>query len=375
MDIEPVTLKLDRAEDLLAYLPYRFGYVPSQSLAVLTVIEPAPGEIAVGMAARLDLADLAIPAVLPQAAAGIQAQMQRDPTVGALTVVYTDDAIVDVREGRGVAGGVLDEWLTLMPFTDRTEAFVVTPAGFACLECAHVPRCPEEGQPLARLTESALAARMVLEGESLAPSREALGCPREVDAERLAAAARAADRERRAMRKRAGDQQQRWRRRMLDLYGVALAEAMTERAPWRPDPAVPGRLGMAMADPHLRDAIVAWTVSGERGSPGSEEVLNSFGGMVTGEVDLPDLSHRQAARVVLTEIVRHAAPHRAGYALAMLGWLAWWSGEGARADVLARQCLADDPGCSLGELLSDVLHAGVRPGWVGAASCVTPGTF
>ncbi|WP_420113909.1 DUF4192 domain-containing protein [Pseudactinotalea sp.] len=374
MDIEPVTLKLDRAEDLLAYLPYRFGYVPTQSLAMLTVIEPAPGEVAVGMASRLDLADLATPTVLPQAVAGIRAQMLQDPTVGALTVVYADEPIADIRAGQGVAGGVLEEWLAQMPFTDRREAFIVTPTGYACLECAHVPHCPYEGYPLSRLTESAVAARMVLEGESLAPSREALGCPRDVDAERLAAAIRAADRERRAMRKRPGDQQQRWRRRILDLFGVALAEAMTQRR-WLPDPAVLGRLGAAMADPHLRDAVVAWTVSGERGRPGSDDVLANFGGMVTGEVALPDGRHRQAARLVLTEIVRHAGPRRAGYPLAMLGWLAWWSGEGARADVLVHQCLSEDPGCSLGSLLVDVLHAGVRPGWVGGRSCVTPSTF
>lgn len=373
MDIEPLTLKLDRAEDLLSYLPYRFGYVPADSLALLTVIEPVPGEIAVGMAARLDLADLEIPGVLAQAAAGIQAQMRLDPTVGLLTVIYTEDAIADVRGGRGAAAALLEAWLAAMPLADRRETYVVTSTAFACLECDELPCCPDDGQPVSRLTETAVAARMVLAGEVLAPSREALACPRDVEAERLAAASRAADRERRSMRTRAGDQQQRWRRRMLDLYGRLLAEAMTQRGPWRPEPAVLGRLGVAMADPHLRDAIMAWTVSGERGRPGSDEVLSSVGGMVTGEVDLPDRTHLQAARVVLTEIVRHTMSPRAGYALAMLAWIAWWTGDGARADVLVRQCLDESPGCGLGTLLRDVLEHGLRPGWAGAHSCVTPG--
>lgn len=374
MDIEPVTLKLDRAEDLLSYLPYRIGYVPTESLAMLTVLEPVPGEIVVGMAARLDLADLATPGVLPQAVAGLQAQMDQDPTIAALTVVYTDEPIAHVRAGRGVAGSVLRGWLAVMPLTHPTEAYVVTPAGFACLECAMTPCCPPLGKPLSRLTETAIAARMVLAGEALAPSREALGCPRMVDAERLAAATRAADRERRGMRRRPGDQQQRWRRRMLDLYGLALAEASTDTGRWRPDPALLGRLGAAMTEPHLRDAIVAWTVSGERCTPCSAEVTRGFGGMVTGEVGLPDQTHRQAARVVLTEIARHAAPHRAGYPVAILGWLAWWSGEGARAGVLAEQALQEDPGCSLGQLLLDVLTDGVRPGWAHSSACMTPET-
>jgi hypothetical protein len=216
---------------------------------------------------------------------------------------------------------------------------------------------------------------MVLAGEALAPSREALGCSREVDAHRLAVATHAADRERRAMRNRPPERQSRWRRRMLDLYGVALAEAGTLRGPWWPDATVPGRLGVALADPHLRDAILAWTVTGERGRPGSPEVMRTFEDMVTGDLEPPGPAHVQACRVVLGEIVRHAAPGRAGYALAIRGWLAWWCGEGARAEVLVRQCLEDHPGCTLGQLLEDALAGGVRPAWARPHSCVTPGGF
>jgi len=380
MDIEPITIKLDRPEDLLAYLPYRFGYVPTESLAILTVLEPAPGAVAPGLAARLDIADIARPGALAGAASGIGAQMRQDPTVAALTVVYTDEPLQDVRAGRGAAGRALEEWLAVMPFTHRTASFVVSTNAFACLECAGAPCCPDEGHPISRLSTTAITARMVLAGEVLAPSREALGCSREIDAHRLAVATRAADRERRAMRTRAmspraADLQARWRRRMLDLYGVALAEAGTLRGPWWPDATGPGRLGVALADPHLRDAILAWTISGERGQPGSPAVMNAFRDMVTGGLEPPAPAHVQACRVVLGEIVRHAAPGRAGYALAVRGWLAWWCGEGARAEVLVRQCLEEHPGCTLGELLEDALVGGVRPGWALPHACVAPGGF
>lgn len=374
MDIEPTTVSLDRPEELLAYLPYRFGYVPTESLAMVTVLE-APDGIELGLAARLDLDDLAVPGVLATAAAGIRAQMLCDPTISAFVVVYTDSPFADVRAGRGSAGRALAEWLEVMPLTHPSEAFVVSSTSFMCVECRRPACCPTEGQSLERLSETAIAARMVLAGENLAPSREALGCPRLIDAERLAAATRAGDKERQAMRKRAAAALPRWRRRMLDIFGIALAEAASRsrsRGPWSPEPAVAGRLGVAMADPLLRDAIVTWTVSGERGDPGAEEVLTGFAGMVTGELEVPDPSHLESARVVLTEIVRHAAPGRAGYALAMLGWLAWWSGEGARADVLMRQCLEEDPGCSLGQLLNDVLAGGVRPGWALPQPWVSP---
>jgi hypothetical protein len=371
MDIESVTVNLDRPEDLLAYLPYRFGYVPTESLAMVTVLEASNG-VELGLAARLDLADLAIPGVLAAAAGGIRAQMLRDPTVSAFTVVYTESPFEEVRAARSAAGRALAEWLEEVPLTSRREAFVVSSTSFRCVECRSSPCCPPEGHPLVKLTGTAIAAGMVMAGETLAPNREALGCPRLVDAERLATATRAADTERQEMRRRAAGARARWRRRMLDLFGVALVEAAAQRGPWLPDPAVLGRLGAALAEPALRDAIVAWTVSGERSTPGSEEVLAGFTGMVTGGLELPDRTHRQAVRAVLTEIIRHSPPGRAGYALAMLGWLAWWCGEGARADVLMRQCLDDQPGCTLGQLLSDVLDAGVRPGWARSEPWVSP---
>lgn len=371
MDIEPIRLTLDRPEDLLAYLPYRFGYVPTESLVTLAVLEPAPGSFALGLAARLDLADLMVPGVLSAAAAGIRSQLEQDPTSAALTVLYTDAPLAHVRDGRGAVGGVLARWLELIPCADRARTYVVSPTAFACLKCEGC--CPPDGRSLERLSETAIAARMVLAGESLVGSREELGCSRGVAPERLATATAAADRERRGMRARSATQKQRWRRRLLDLFGTALAEAAARPGTWAGDATVLGRLGAAMSDPLLRDALVTWTVSGERVAPGAPEVLDSFRDMVTGGLELPHPDHLQAARLVLSQIARHAARGRAGYALAMLGWLAWWCGEGARADVLMRQCLEDDPDCSLGGLLGEVLDAAVRPGWAGSSRCVSPG--
>lgn len=366
-------VRLTCPEDVLAYLPYRFGFVPSASLAVLALVEPVPGRVQIGMAARLDLADLVHPEVLEGVAAALCAQLDIDAAVSAFTVVYTDTPLEEVRTGCGVAARVLQRWLDTFPYADRSMALVVTPEVFGCLECAEQPCCPSSGHPVERLRDTAVAAAMVLAGEALAPSRDALACPRDVVPERRAAATKAADRERQAMRTRPADRQARWRRRMLDSYGAALARAGAPGGSWTLDPGLLGRLGVALDDPHLRDAVVAWTLGGERVAPGPPEVLDVFTAMTLGGLEPPSREHLGAAAVVLTEVARHAAPGRAGYALAVLAWVAWWRGDGARADVLVEQSLGENRGCTLAWLLRDTLDAGVRPGWALPAATLAPG--
>jgi hypothetical protein len=365
-DDGPITLRLRCPEDVLSYLPYRFGYVPTDSLAVLALHEVAPGRSVLGLAARLDVADLARPDVLVAAVAGLCEQLGRDRTTCTFTVLYSDTTVADVRAGRGVGGRVLADWLAAFPFADPTATFLVTPTGFRCLECLQPPCCPPTGHRLERLSETEIAAWMVLAGHVLVPTREDLGCPLDATPQRRAAAAGAAHRELRSMRTRSAEQRRRWRGRMLDTYGSGLqaaSDAPGASEVWDPAPVMLGKLSAALTDPDLRDAVVVWTLGGERLRPGSHAVLDAFGRLVSGGLEVPSDAHLDAGARLLTEVARHAPPRRAGYPLAVLGWLAWWRGEGARADVLLRQCLEDDPGNSLGRLLGEALDGGVRPGW------------
>lgn len=372
MDDDAITIRLDRPHEVLAYIPYRFGFVPTESLALLAVLEPTPDTLAVGLAARLDIADLTDPEILAAARTGVLTQMAMDPTVGAVVVVYTDAPLEDVRAGRGPGGQVLAAWLRDFPYADPTAAMIVTPRVFACVECAEPPCCPTEGHPVERLSETAIAAHMVLGGEMLAESRDALGCPRGAEPERARSAAQAATRERRAMGRHRPEQARRWRGRVLDDFAAMLAQAGPGGS-WPPDAALLGRLGAALTDPHLRDAVVAWTLGGSRIRPESPRVLDVFEGVLSGCLESPATEHLNASAAVLTEVARHAAPNKAGHALAVLGWLAWWRGEGARADVLQRQCFEEDPRCRLGRLLAQVLDGGVRPGWARPQTSVAPG--
>lgn len=369
---DAIRIRLDRPHDLLAYLPYRFGYVPTESLAVLAVLEPEPGTLAVGLAARLDLADLADPQLLVAARAGVVAQMATDPTALAVTVLYTDAGFADVRAGTVLGGRVLAAWLDGFPYGDPTLTLVASRTRFRCLECAEQPCCPDDGHPVERLAETAVAAGMVLAGEALAESREGLACPRDAEPGRARTAARAARRQLAAIDAHDVEQRSRWRTRTLDAFGRLLAQAVPGAGGSPPGAAVLGRLGAALADPLVRDVVVAWCLGGRRYGPGSPHVLEVFEGVVAGALRLPDREHLDAATAVLAQIARHAPPGGAGYALAVLGWLAWWRGEGARADVLQRQCVEEDPCCRLGLLLGQLLDGGVRPGWARPPAVVAP---
>lgn len=375
MDHEPPALSLRSATDVLAYLPYRFGYVPQDSFAVLALLQLGSGPRTLGLAARLDLEDLRDEEVRRDAFGHLLAQLEQDPTAGVVTVLYSEASWPHVRRGTDPVAAILGDWWASCRFAGPGTTFLVGPDRFTCLACPP-SCCPPEGRSNVELRDSPVSAQMVLAGEVLVPDRDALGCPRTADPDRRAHAAAAALREAAAMRRRAGSDLPRWREQRLGDLAVLLDETSIARA--RPsrspgDPALLGRLGIALAEPLLRDAVVAWVLGGRRLRPGCDAVEAVFDGMLSGGLEPPAAAHLDAATSALTELVRHSPAGRAGYALAMLAWLAWWRGQGARADVLRHQCLVEDPGCRLGLLLSDALDAGVRPGWARPERTVAPG--
>jgi hypothetical protein len=67
--------------------------------------------------------------------------------------------------------------------------------------------------------------------------------------------------------------------------------------------------------------------------------------------------------VPLAHVARTAPPGRRAQALAVLSWMAWWSGAGARARLLAGRALDDEPGHRMALMLDQLLLRGVPPGW------------
>ncbi|KAE8762128.1 DUF4192 family protein [Georgenia thermotolerans] len=156
----------------------------------------------------------------------------------------------------------------------------------------------------------------------------------------------------------------RWRREGAALWDASAA-AMTDRP--GPPPAAPpaealGRLLAFLADRELRDAVVARTITGGRRPTAAY--------LDTGAVIAAfDAARRRdpeafAAAFALGTAVAQAAPDGAGApALGLLAFLAWWSSDGARADVLAHQALVEEPGHHLAALVVRALDAAAPPPW------------
>ncbi|MEL7974725.1 DUF4192 family protein [Isoptericola sp. F-RaC21] len=201
----------------------------------------------------------------------------------------------------------------------------------------------------------------------------------------------------------------RWRAEAYEVWRDLVRQAAAELCE-RPAtevelaPARLGRLAVALADVPVRDAVLLSLV------PGGREVADRTAGVVgpgtaggghgaghgTGlgadggadggagdGIDVeaataraiarvvdprvgvpPDAATADAARVVLEQLVGgaprrwHAAP------LALLGFLAWWRGDGWLAARRVRESARQDPGHRLAALLAGVLEAAVPPGWV-----------
>lgn len=161
-------------EDLLAYIPYRLGFEPVESVVVVSLTGPRQR---VGLVARVDLADLRLrrPGDPSGPDGGATARWLTDHLVAdgadrAVVVLYT---ATDATAPSGAARRAAD---VLRARIDRrlpgTEVWLVAPTGFRALDCQDPLCCPAEGRPLAVLKGSRVAAHMVLEGRTVAGTRE-----------------------------------------------------------------------------------------------------------------------------------------------------------------------------------------------------------
>ncbi len=354
------TIRTREPRELLALIPYQLGFRPQESAVVVSL----RGGVRVGLVARVDLADLTDPRGGPQVARSLVGHLVADGAGAAVLVVYTGgDLQADPTVGRRAAAHLADAAEAFLPSPD---CWVVGPAGYYLLECTDRDCCPPGGRPLAELEGTEVGAEMVLLGAPVEASREDLGRMPVVgpDARRSArrAAARWADR---GLRASEPADQHRWRRDGLALWrelvdaGGGSSTAL-------------GRCQAALEDVLVRDAVLLDLVPGHERL--ADRVVAGWSGPEIGAalravvdpgsgVAPPERAERAAH--VLRLVVGHR-PRAAVPSLALLGLLAWWVGDGARAAVLVERALADDPGYRLAGLLDDALAAGMPPGWLRA---------
>ncbi len=324
--------------DLLAYIAHRMGFHPTESV-VMTVIQ---GKTA-GLIARIDLAhvqDMAPALVLH--ATGNAAD-------GVVLVTYSDNP-----DAAHHGAAVLIDALAAAQIPTSTTLWVdgnkyrqITP---------HQPQaCPAHGEPL-NLDTTTVAATLVHHGSpGIQATREDLQITPGDPTERTAA--------HRAQQATAHP-------RTAATRTAALAD-WTNALPGDLTPEQAGRLAAALADVLTRDVILATIITG------TDDLAHAVAADPEGKSDelgaviaaLMDPTHgaepdRDALVPVRAALARIAALTDSPAALTMLGLLAWWEGDGPRANVLTTQALEAAPTYSLARLVDQVLAGGIPPGWL-----------
>ena len=413
-------------EDLLAYIPYRLGFEPAESVVAVSLTGPRQR---VGLVARVDLDDLRLrqPDDPDGPDGAATARWLADHVVAdgadrAVVVLYT---ATDPTVPSGAARRAVD---VLRARIERrlpgTEVWLVAPTGFRALDCADPMCCPVGGRPLALLKGSRVAAHMVLEGRTVAGTREeryALRpAPEAARTQARRAAARWSDTYRRlqnatrfpdgggpidgvvamdrtgrpagAVPRRAAETQTlraeqalraeralgEWGAESLGLWRSAVRGAAATR-PGQSlslSPVDLGKIGAALADTFVRDAVLLSL------APGTEETaLRTARRQADGDTDSatgtvmarivdpeqgvpPDEGITRAARQVLEAVVAHVPRNRRAPAYLLLALVAWWHGDGGLAAERVSDALGVDPGYRLALLLRGAIVGGVPPGWV-----------
>lgn len=372
MDTQIETIRVSEPREVLAYIPHRLGFRPSQS-AVLVSLRGPRGQV--GLVMRVDLRDLVDPAVGPQLARSAVTTLDRDGARRVMCVLYTEggdprDAPSSlhtaVRHVRDAVEG---------PF-GSPDVRVVTPTGYLEWDCDDDACCPRGGRPLHELESTQVGAHMVLAGSSVLDSREALVRIVRADEQARRSAARVRRRweDRRCAAWEAGpDDVARWREESVAAWRSAVAhagDAATGRAaPW-------GRLEAGLGDRRVRDAVLVALVPGTgdlaercvRGvvpHPDDDAAMGIAMRRIMDPVDgvLPPVEECRLHERALESVVAHGRTKDQAPSLTLLAVLSWWRGDGARTQMLLEQALAQDPEYRLAVMLGHLVANAVGPGW------------
>lgn len=355
--------------DLLSVIPYALGFRPAECLLVVCI---RPGG-RLGLVARTDLADLRTTRARAELAELVTTRAAQDRTVSAYVVLYTAHDVAPGSPERAAADAFA---LALDSVVADRESWVVGPHRYRSLDCTDPSCCPPDGFPVEGLESTAPGAQLVLEGCAPAGTREDLYRISRAPQAQRALVRRAAARWSAAGERSAaeGDAAARaWRAGSFAAWLDLADGAASGRAP---APALLGRVAVALEDRRVRDGVLLWCVGWDEHATAvaAGDGVDAEGDAATAEamatvVDprtgrRPDEARTRATVAALETVVAHAATARTASPLTLLGFLAWWSGEGARAGFRVAEALAVDPSHRLANLLAAALGAALPPGWV-----------
>lgn len=326
--------RLGTPGEIVAAIPLLCGFVPSESLVVLSLRGPRK-RIGVTMRFDVDWCDVA-----GHAAQEIAARLVHDGASTAVLVLYSE-----APDGPSGGGGCAEN-RARAELVDRVrascaeagvdlmEALLVRTGRWTSYLCSGRSCCPDEGTPVREEASPAvqlLRADSALQGRGVLPSREDL--IRSVAAPQFLAATVAHQRVERATEDWVLRHRQAGRRAVqdhdLEVAWAALDAALT---PQGVRPVEAAALAVAVTDLQVRDEIATWVLTRP------DELIAAL---------------QQAVRMV-------APPDDAGLC-ALLGWVAYAAGNGALANVALARALDTEPDHALATLAREGLQRQLDP--------------
>ena len=367
------TLRVSEPRELLALIPHQLGFRPAHSVVAVS-LRPPRGRV--GLVIRVDLADLAEKGDGRRLARALVSHLDRDGAHRCVLVVYTPAAPRGGSAPRVAAAVEHFREAASAPFGE-VPVWVVTEEGYLALDCAE-SCCPVGGRPLAELEGTQVGAQMVLAGSAVAGSREDVARIRPAGGDARKAVARV--RRRWVARRHAATSEEaleQWRLESIRAWRRAVAEAAD--ASLHIGGSALGRLEAGLADTRVRDGVLVALVPGtgtlaERSVLGrctSPEADTGLADALALVVDpsagvMPPAGATRVHERTLERVVAHGERTRQAPALTLLALIAWWRGDGARAQLLLAGAFESDPSYRLAHLIDDAVGQGVPPGWVRA---------
>ncbi|PRY18448.1 DUF4192 domain-containing protein [Kineococcus rhizosphaerae] len=355
--------------ELLALVPYLFGFHPGDSVVLLEVRAPGPdGRRLLGFAARVDLPPSAEPHLVTAATGPLVRTAHRRTGAGAQVHLLVHDpdahevdgALVPGARARATVAHLRQALRRLPTGAELGDVLLVGEDRWRSLTCER-PCCPPAGAPRSGAGAGRVVAEAVWRGLTTAPDRAAsLPGTSPVDPARREAATR-------GRRRVPSDPVA-----LVAAFDAAVRERPLTGVPALPDPTWCGRVLEGLRDTAVRDAVLlaggagaatdraraALLTGGGEPPPDGERVGDLLERALGEDFELP---RALAAAGLAVDVARHATGPLAAPAWTVAGWLEWRSGRGARAAVCVEQALRHDPGHRLAVLVDRALRLGLAP--------------
>lgn len=354
----PIPINFDRPQDVLSFLPYRFGYHLDDCLVLLSLVHRA-GETRLGPVTKLPLFRLA------ELEAAVGRHSDSATSHGAphlaTVVVYSEALLASLIGTEGADAGeprTTEVYAALArlyddPSFSRERTYVVGRDAWRCFSCAHPGQCPETGRTVADLAGTTVAAGMVLKGHTIMSrqAKETLLPPPAVPGKGRGGGSLAHV----AMRGR-GRRGDDWSEEAILRWGQVLARLE------RPVGATTlTHLSLSLHWVGLRDNVIYSLCTEEQLRPVTDS-QEHFTQMFH-YAQVPDLERMNRVTTLLRRVTA-ACP--AGYrapALSVWAWCCWWAGRRAQTDILTDHALHEDGSYSLALILSNLVANAVQPPW------------